>query len=44
MNAKQFLKYKGKKEIIRLSDGGKTGEYIVTPELMEEFSKQYKTN
>lgn len=44
MKAEKFLELKNIKPIYRLIDGKKTGEFIVTPELMEEYAQQQVKN
>lgn len=39
MTAKEFLKLKGRKEIVNCSTGDRTNEYLITPEQMTEFAK-----
>jgi hypothetical protein len=36
----EFLKSKGKNEITQLATGKKTGEFIVTPDLIQEYADQ----
>jgi len=40
MKAREFLELKNIKPIYRLIDGKETGEFIVTPELMDEYAEQ----
>ena len=43
MNAEKFFKSKGIKQLKRVVDGKETGEYVVTPALMDEYLEVNKT-
>jgi hypothetical protein len=39
MIAREFLKSIGRKEIFQIATGEKTGEFLITPEQLEEYGK-----
>jgi hypothetical protein len=39
MTTREYLKSIGRKEIIQIVTGKKTGEFLITPEQLEEFGK-----